>query len=372
LPLTDGERAWFASMPKDAHRYPQTIFGRLDVQVDFSDEAWATNCHFFEPNSVGAGGIQYAPAAEAVIMRAVVPKLREAAPHFMLTPPDDARLLLLQTLTMHADEIGIRRLNLGLLQDTRSLGGPEEFGLLAEFMQSRGLQARVVDPRELEVRKDQICAGDARLDVLYRDSALADLAEWESQGENLSAMRWAFQNNRVVSSIAGDFDHKSTFEIFSDPRTAALFTAAQRKVFKKHIPWTRVVSERKTVGPDGAEIDLASFARKSRDQLVLKPNRSFGGTGVVIGPHCDLGEWDEALSRALAAPGSTVVQGYVPALVKDFVVLDDSGHPALEEFYVVCGFYATRDGLGILGRASKKRVVNVAQKGALVACLVLI
>src|SRR5437870_2863689 len=40
LPLTPGEERWLASMPKTAPRSPQTIFGRLDVQVDFSDPDW--------------------------------------------------------------------------------------------------------------------------------------------------------------------------------------------------------------------------------------------------------------------------------------------------------------------------------------------
>ena len=40
--------------------------------------------------------------------------------------------------------------------------------------------------------------------------------------------------------------------------------------------------------------------------------------------------------------------------------------------YVVCGFLATPRGLGILGRASKKRVVNVGQKGGMTGILVLV
>ncbi|HEV8321534.1 MAG TPA: hypothetical protein VG389_07970 [Myxococcota bacterium] len=372
LPLTPGERAWFDAMPKGAHKAPQSIFGRLDVQVDFSDEDWAKNCHFFEPNSVGAGGIHYTPVADAIIEKIVVPRVQKSARHFMLQVNDDPRLLLLHTLTAHGDEIGARRLNLAFVQDRRGLGGPEEFTFLAEFMNARGLTAVVADPRDLVLRGEQLWAGDVPVDVLYRDTSIADLAEWEAEGTDLGAMRWAFAQNRVVSTITGDFDHKSTFEIFTDPAFDALFSTAQRRIFRKHVPWTRAVRETTTLGPDlRIEIDLVPFIRKNRDQLVLKPNRAFGGEGVVIGPHCDLHDWDDALARAVRDPGSTVVQRYVPALVKDFPVVDAEERVTLEEFYVVCGFYATSDGLGILGRASKRRVVNVAQKGALCACLVL-
>jgi hypothetical protein len=67
-----------------------------------------------------------------------------------------------------------------------------------------------------------------------------------------------------------------------------------------------------------------------------------------------------------------VLQRYVDPVIKDFPVLSAGGGISLEEFYVVCGFTATPDGLAILGRASKKRVVNVAQHGGLTAVLVLL
>jgi hypothetical protein len=372
LPLTPDEEKWFAGMPADAAAAPQSIFGRLDVQVDFSTNDWDTACHFFEPNSVGAGGIHYTAMAEQILLRSVVRRMQKIAPHFLLQPNEDPRVLLLQTLTAHADEIGSRRFHVGLVQDTRSKGGPEEFHALKRFLEDQGLTARVVDPRDLKVRGDELRDRDLPLDILYRDPTVQELAEYEREGADLSAMRWAFRQNRVVSSLAGDFDHKSTFEILSDPRFDPLWSPKQVNVFRQHIPWTRTLFERNTTDAEGNPVDLPAFVRKNREGLVLKPNRSFGGAGVVIGAFADLDEWESAIAAALKEPGSTVVQRYVPSLVKDFLLVDDEGRASLEEYYVVCGFYATRDGLGILGRASKKRVVNVAQKGALTACLVLL
>ena len=50
------------------------------------------------------------------------------------------------------------------------------------------------------------------------------------------------------------------------------------------------------------------------------------------------------------------------------VLIDGSLH--VEPFYLVMGFAATRYGLAILGRASQKQVVNVAQRGGM--CVVMI
>ena len=71
LPMTEGELRWLEAMPRGAPRAPQSIFGRLDVQVDFADPDWEAHCHFFEANTVGAGGIQYTPVADQIILRVV-------------------------------------------------------------------------------------------------------------------------------------------------------------------------------------------------------------------------------------------------------------------------------------------------------------
>lgn len=372
LPLTEGERGWFGMMPKGAVKAPQSIFGRLDVQVDFADPDWEANCHFFEANTVGAGGIYYVPTVDKIVLDHIVSRMRETAPEFIVAPADDPRLLLLHTLTEHADQIGLRRREVGLLQDRRFAGGPEEFPQIAEYFRANGVNARVVDPRDLTLERGELRADGEPVDLLYRDCTIAEMAEMERDGgKELSAVRWAFRENRVVSSIAGEFDHKSAFEVLSDARFHKLFTAKQRKKFEKYIPWTRTVREGRTTGIIGSEIDLVPWVRKNRDGLVLKPNRGFGGASVVIGPYTELAEWDEAIDRAVRAPGDWVVQQHVKSLVKDFPVVTPDGRTQLEEFYVVCGFYVTPDGMGILGRASKKRVVNVAQKGGMVTCMVL-
>jgi hypothetical protein len=67
-----------------------------------------------------------------------------------------------------------------------------------------------------------------------------------------------------------------------------------------------------------------------------------------------------------------LAQRYVEPVTKDFPVLAADGSITLEEYYAVLGFTATIEGLAILGRASKRRVVNVAQRGCVTAVLVLL
>ena len=62
---------------------------------------------------------------------------------------------------------------------------------------------------------------DVRIDVAYRDYEMRELARAGRQiGRPLDGMRLLFRQNRVVSSIVGDFDHKSCFEILTDQAIA--------------------------------------------------------------------------------------------------------------------------------------------------------
>jgi hypothetical protein len=376
LPFTEREEKWLHDIWQRVGNQHQTVVARLDANADFAETEQDGQFHFFETNSVGVGGMYYAPKAAEVLMKAVVPAMQRQAPALVLKPQADMRQLLLEQITIHARAIRKRRINTAFVQERDAIGGPNEFPFLVEFMTAQGIPAVLADPRDLHLKGDQVYAGDTPIDLVYRDSEVAGYVELEDAGADLSALKHAFLHNQVVSSIAGEFDHKSTFEVLTTPELAAHFTQKQQKIFRNHVLWTRIVRDTRTTDPDGAPIDLVPWLRRNKDRLVLKPNRSFGGTGITVGPHVDLATWDEALKAAMSdaaeETGGVVAQRYVDVRVKDFPVLGDDGSISLEEFYVVCGFLATPRGIGILGRASKKRVVNVSQKGGMTGILVLV
>jgi hypothetical protein len=101
----------------------------------------------------------------------------------------------------------------------------------------------------------------------------------------------------------------------------------------------------------------------------LKPNRAFGGEGILIGPQTDAAAWASGLEQALAAPGTWVAQAYAPVTEKGFGALGADGEWVAEEMYSVLGLFPSTQRLGILGRASRGQVVNVTRQGGLVAVL---
>ncbi len=375
LPFTEREERWLHDIWSKVARQPQTVVARLDANSDFAADDWDTTFHFFETNSVGVGGMYYAPTVADILHRVVVPAMQKHAPALVLRPQADMRQLLLEQITTHAQLIRKRRLNTAFLQDKEAIGGPTEFPYLVDYLKQQRIPAVYADPRELRLKGDELYAGDLPIDIVYRDAEIAEYIDYEDEGADMTALKTAFRRNQVVSSLAGEFDHKSTFEVLTTPDLAEHFTLRQQKIFQRHVLWTRIIREVQTTDFDGETMDLLPWLRRNKDRLVIKPNRSFGGTGIVVGPHVDFATWDAAIEEALAegmSEGGTVAQRYVDVRVKDFPVLGSDGGISLEEFYVVCGFLATPRGVGILGRASKRRVVNVGQRGGLTAVLVMV
>lgn len=110
----------------------------------------------------------------------------------------------------------------------------------------------------------------------------------------------------------------------------------------------------------------ANFIKK----LVLKPNRSFGGVDILVGPKTSKQAWKKTLNWALKHPGSYVVQKRVPIRKKKFPYLTEKNKMTEKNLNVVCGFICSPEGLGILGRASMNEVVNVAQGGGMTSILI--
>jgi carboxypeptidase Taq len=376
LPLADDERAWLETTLKALGSAENPIYGRLDAVCDFTSARWQDSLRFMEPNLSGVGGIHLGPLSETLLMRDVVPTLLSYDPSLTIERPRDQRDLFLQVLLDHARAIGRKGSNICLIEPKYVAEGPrEQSHLVTYFRAHRGIEFHHVDPRELRVERDEVYHENARIDVAYRDYEIRDLLALEREnGKPLDGIRALFRQNRIVSAIGGDLDHKSCWELLtSDELAARYFTVADRQLFRRHILWTRVVADRTTDTPHG-KAELPEFIRTHREELVLKPNRSYGGTGVHLGAGVTQAEWERLLDEALAKQDdpyeSWVVQAVAILPVHLFPVLDENGRRHDEPFYAVMGFAPTDHGLGIVCRVSQKQVVNVAQHGGLAPVLV--
>jgi len=377
LALDAVEAGWLEQLWSERHGRNNPIYGRLDAVCDFSSPGWRDGLAFLEPNLSGIGGIHYAPVVEQLVMRDVVPEMRRHDPSLHLELPRDQRELFMQALIEHAESIARPLRTLAFIEPKYERSGPDEQRVLAEFIENKyGIAVVHVDPRELTLAAGEVWGNTRVIDLAYRDYEVRDLIALErTEHADMAPMRQLFADNRIVSSIAGDFDHKSCWELLTDTELAARhFSPEERRLFDKHVLWTRVVRRRRTTTWDRREIDLEAFALTHREELVLKPNRSFGGTGVYLGAATDAAEWAMHIAHALRGAddphGQWVLQRAAPIPVFDFPMLDAAGEVTEEPFYTVMGFAPTDHGLGVMCRVSQKQVVNVAQRGGIAAVLI--
>lgn len=380
VPLTPPEEKWLWDNWGPDHRENNPVFGRLDAVVDLTSPMWKDSLHFMEPNLSGVGGIHLIPSVEQLLADVALPMMQRYDAALRLEPGQDLRELFIQEVLDHLEAIGRRSGNICFVEPKYSGDGPVEQSALAEYYRERhGLNILHADPSELYLQDGEPCCNGRIVDVIYRDYEIRDIlyAE-EEEGVDIGPLRTLFRQNRVISSLAGDFDHKSCWEVLTDPQfTGKYFSADERQIFRRHVLWTRVLCDRRTSLPDGETVGLLEYVRRERDILVLKPNRSYGGDRVIVGPAVTEREWETAIDEAVAAADAEgdereawVVQRLARLPVYEFPVVAEDGSVDLEPFYTVMGLAPTKYGLSVLGRASQKMVVNVAQRGGLCGVLV--
>jgi hypothetical protein len=372
LRITPPEEEWLWSCWGPNLRDNNPVFGRLDAVIDFTSPMWKNSLRFMEPNMSGIGGLHMVPTAERIVNQLVLPRLEEQDRDLRLEMGPDIRELLMQEIRDHLDAIGRPARNICFIEPKYSSSGIDEQEELARyFHETYGMKVMHADPSELSLDGEEVVYAGTPIDLAYRDYTVNDLIALAKTGVDVTPMKELFRQNRMISSITAELDQKSCWEVLTDPQIAAkYFSADERQIFRRHVLWTRIVSDRSTTLPDGNTGNLLSYIRDERETLVLKPNRSCGGEGVVLGPAVSDAEWAEAVNQALADPARWVVQQLASIPVHEFPVVGPDGTVHTEPFHAVMGFAPTQYGVAILGRASQKQVVNVALRGGM--CVVFI
>jgi hypothetical protein len=372
LRISPDEEKWLWECWGPSQRENNPIFGRLDALVDFTSPMWKDSLRFVEPNMSGIGGLHLVPTTEGIVNDIVLPILRKQDPQLNLELCQDIRELLMQEVLDHLEIIRRPARNLCFVEPKYAGSGPDEQEALAQYFHDRhGMKIMHADPAELSLRKNDVYYQDDVVDLVYRDYAVYDLMALERHGVDIEPMKTLFKQNRIISSISAELDQKSCWEILTDSQfTQKYFNADERQVFRRHILWTRILSDRTTQFPDNQFGSLLDYVRREQENLVLKPNRSFGGEGVAIGPSMPKAEWEAVIEKALQDADRWVVQQLAAIPVNEFPILGPGGQVHVEPFYTVMGFAPSKYGVAVLGRASQKQVVNVAQRGGMCAVMV--
>jgi hypothetical protein len=236
-----------------------------------------------------------------------------------------------------------------------------EHEITREYFEMNGYRTILADPRAVEYRDGKLMLGDFRINMIYKRvlySELVQIMGTDNAVLNAVRDRAVFITNSPSAKLMAK---KASLAMLSDERNANLFTSAQQEAITAHIPWTRVVTERKTTY-EGKEVDLLPFIAENRERFVLKPNDDYGGKGVVLGWECSADGWEATLKQAIETPH--VVQEKVTMLQRKFPTWLN-GELDISPRYVDADPYIFNGSMvyGCLTRLSPLALLNVTAGG---------
>jgi glutathionylspermidine synthase len=236
-----------------------------------------------------------------------------------------------------------------------------EFVLYQRYFHSLGIDCVIADPREMDYRGGRLIADGAPVDLIYKRVLITELVK--ECGLEHPVVR-AVRDRAVcmVNPFRSKILHKkASLAVLSDERNARLFRPAELEAIRAHVPWTRIVEERRTVH-DGEPVDLLPHIAEHRNQMVLKPNDDYGGAGIVLGWQVDAAEWQAAIRTALATP--YIVQERVPIPSEPYPSFVDGQVQVFDRMLDTAPFVSYGDFMqGQLTRLSTAALLNVTAGG---------
>jgi len=251
-----------------------------------------------------------------------------------------------------------------LITDWREVPTWSEFEILKERFERMGVPVELADPRDLHFDGKQLTANGKKIDLVYRRVLMNDIV---ARASECKALVDAVAANAV--SMANHFrckiPHvKAFFAVLTDERNDGLFSFGERDLIRKHVPWTRVVADVRT-SHYGTPVELLDFVRRQRENLVLKPNDEYGGSGVTLGWETSETRWDVAIEKAIeSTQGCWIVQERIPIRREMFPWIRPDGKVEFHDMLVDFAPYLFRGRLcGFLTRLSATGLANVTSGG---------
>lgn len=172
---------------------------------------------------------------------------------------------------------------------------------MARSLEPHGLEAHGCHAGQFTARGGHLFLGGTHIDAVYRFIPLSDLLDGPSALAVVEPIIAAAERGtvRLITGFsAGLFASKGCLALLSDDDHRETFTAAERDLIDRVIPWTRMLRKTET-SADGQPVDLVDYVLANRAELVLKPAQLYGGTGVLLGWVTDQRAWTEAVHAGL-------------------------------------------------------------------------
>jgi hypothetical protein len=288
-----------------------------------------------------------------------LPEMAAFAKRHSLRQFSPVEQLLDALLMTYRDWGGIGVPNVAIV-DWKDVPTANEFVLLRDYFQSRGVRTIICSPHSLEYAGRKLWSGDFQIDLVYKRIIIHELLG--HYGENHPLVHaYLHRDVCLVNPFRSKIMHKkASFEPLTDEARQSWFTLQEREAIQQSVPWTRRLRDRQTTFR-GQNIELLKFVRRQREQLVIKPNDDYGGRGIHLGARLSESEWDKAIETALSE--DYVVQEAVTLHSEEFPIFSDDKWGLQPMFVDTNPFLFRGKVCGAMVRLSSSPVVNVTAGG---------
>ena len=242
-----------------------SVTSRLSTHLDNG------NLRFVDYNADTPTGVAYAEALSDIFYEC--PPVKEFRKRYGLIKSGGIKQLLQALLKTYKEFGGKQSPRIAIVEFRQPFQSfdSDELVLLRESFRKAGYQTEIISPDQLEYRGGVLRRGDFVIDLVYRR---VKVQEFLVRFDLNHPLVRAYREGAIcmVNSFRSELAHKKAiFDLLTDETVTAGFPAAERKVIRDHIPWTRVVAAAK-VTRQGEQVDLIDFIQKNRAKLALKPN----------------------------------------------------------------------------------------------------
>lgn len=265
---------------------------------------------FTEFNAETPAGGAYNDALSRAMM--ALPVMHEFQRTHVVQPIPAAPSIIHALLSAFYSWRGVREMPEVCILDWAEVPTRSEFVLFEKEFAARGIPAFIGDPRDADYRDGVLYVGGRKVTLIYKRVLIDELVE---RSGLYSPVVRAVLDGAVcmVNPFRCKVLHKkASLAVVSDEENEDLLSPVERAAVAAHVPWTRVMKERKTRHAD-RDIDLVEFTAANRERLVLKPNDEYGGKGIVLGWTVSDSEWSDAIKTALGAPHIVQERVVVPS-----------------------------------------------------------
>jgi hypothetical protein len=234
------------------------------------------------------GGMEYGELARCLLE---APAFAEFAAEHRLAYTDTAQIVADLLRELAAPVATSDRPNVVLLETTGGIAAHANYRAVAEAMCARGLDFRLGEVQDTELRHGRLELDGIPIDVVLRFYAAGEILGCPRGPEVLEPVLAAAEAGGTVLYTGLEnslFSAKGALALLSDERYREEFTLAERAVIDSVIPWTRPLTR---------SGELHQLARAERGDLIVKPSVGWGAVGAVLGEAVTDDEWAALLTQ---------------------------------------------------------------------------